>query len=66
MVNISADYEWISSQNLHKFRGQWIAVFNKKIISSGEFAHDVAKKAQEQIQQTPFLIKVPLEGYLSV
>ena len=66
MTNINAEYEWISNQNLKQFRGKWIAVFNKKIISSGKNAHEVAKKAKEQIKETPFLIKVPLEGYISV
>ena len=66
MTNVNAEYEWISHQNLRQFRGKWIAVFNKKIISSGKYAHNVAKQAKEQIKDTPFLIKVPLEGYISV
>jgi hypothetical protein len=66
MEDINAEYEWISNQNLKQFSGQWIAVFNKKIISSGEYAHEVAKKAKKQIKETPFLIKVPIEGYISV
>ena len=66
MTDISSEYEWISNQNLKQFRGKWIAVFNKKIISSGKYANEVAKKAREQIKETPFLIKVPLEGYISV
>jgi len=66
MTDINAEYEWISNQNLKQFRGKWIAVFNKKIISSGKYANEVAKKAKKQIKETPFLIKVPLEGYISV
>ena len=66
MTDINAEYEWISNQNLKPFRGKWIAVSNKKIISSGKYAHEVAKKAKQQIKETPFLIKVPLEGYISV
>ena len=66
MTDINAEYEWISNQNLKQFRGKWIAVFNKKIISSGKYANEVAKKAKEQIKETPFLIKVPLEGYISI
>jgi len=66
MGNINAEYEWISNQNLKKFRGKWIAVYNKKILSSGKYADKVAKEAKEKIKESPFLIKVPLEGYISV
>ena len=66
MADINAEYEWINNQNLKQFRGKWIAVFNKKIISSGKYAHEVAKEAKKQIKEPPFLIKVPLEGYISV
>jgi len=66
MGNINAEYEWISNQNLKKFRGKWIAVYNKKILSSGKYADEVAKEAKKKTKESPFLIKVPLEGYISV
>lgn len=65
-ININAEYEWASSQNLKEFRGKWIAVANKRILSSGKYADDVTKKARKKTSEIPFLIKVPLEGYLSV
>lgn len=66
MGDINAEYEWVGNQNLKKFRGKWIAVYNKKILSSGKYADDVAKEAKKKIKESPFLIKVPLEGYISV
>jgi hypothetical protein len=66
MSNIDADYEWVNNQNLSKFRGKWIAVHNKRILSSGEYADDVAKEAKKKTKESVFLVKVPLEGYISV
>jgi hypothetical protein len=66
MDNISAEYKWISSQNLKKFKGKWIAVHGKQILSSGKYADKVAKEAREKSKVMPFLVKVPEEGYISV
>lgn len=66
MGNINAEYEWVNNQNLKKFRGKWIAVYNKKILSSGEYADDVVKEAKKKIKEPVFLVKVPMEGYISV
>jgi len=66
VTDINAEFEWVNNQNLKKFRGKWIAVANKKILSSGEFADEVAYKARQKTNDMPFLIKVPLEGYLSI
>jgi len=66
MSNINAEYKWVSNQNLKKFRGKWIAVYNKKILSSGKYADDVVKEAKRKTKESAFLIKVPLEGYICV
>ena len=66
MSNINTEYEWICNQNLKKFSGKWIAIHNKKIISSGKQADKVAKEAREKSKVIPFLVKVPEEGYISV
>lgn len=65
MDDINAEYKWISSQNLKKFHGKWIAVHNKQIVSSGKYADKVAKEAREKIKTIPFLVKVPEERYIS-
>jgi hypothetical protein len=65
MRNINNKYKWVSNKNLKIFRGKWIAVYNKKILSSGKYADDVVKEAKKKIKVSPFLIKVPFEGYIS-
>jgi hypothetical protein len=66
MRNINDEYEWVHNQNLKKFKGKWIAVINKKIVGSGLFADDVVKEVKKKTKETPFLIKVPTEDYLSL
>lgn len=66
MSNINDEYKWISSQNLKKFTGKWIAVHGKKILSSGKHADKVADEARKKSGAMPFLVKVPEDGYISV
>ena len=66
MSDISDEYKWISSQNLKKFTGKWIAVHGKQILSSGKQADKVAREAREKSGAMPFLVKVPEDGYISV
>ena len=66
MSDINAEYKWVSSQNLKKFSGKWIAVHGKKILSSGKHADKVAKEARKKSDSMPFLVKVPEDGYISV
>jgi hypothetical protein len=66
MRDMNDEYEWAHNQNLKKFKGKWIAVINKKIICSGPYADDVVKEAKKRSKETPFLIKVPTEDYLSL
>lgn len=66
MRNLSDEYEWSQKQNLEIFKGKWIAVINKKIVGSGLYADDVVKEVKKKTKETPFLIKVPTEDYLSL
>ncbi len=66
MSDINAEYKWVSSQNLKKFSGKWIAVHGKKILSSGKHADKVANEARKKSDSMPFLVKVPEDGYISV
>lgn len=66
MKNLQDEYDWIQEQNLESFKGKWIAVINKKIVGSGLYADDVVKEVKKKTNETPFLIKVPTEDYLSL
>jgi hypothetical protein len=59
------EYHWVQKQNLKKFEGKWIAVINKRIVGSGVYVDDVVREVKKKTKETPFLIKVPTEDYLS-
>lgn len=62
---INSDYEWLLMQNLSKYRGEWIAVLERKII-----ARDASlKKTMEKVKSLglktmPLFLKVP-EGSIT-
>jgi len=63
---INADYEWLLMQNLSKYRGQWIAIWNKKIIARGHTLHNVIKKIDSlHLNTTPLYIQVPEESIIT-
>jgi hypothetical protein len=66
MKKINSEYKWVQHQNLDKYQGKWIAVINKKIVGSDLYADDVVKEVKKKTNETPFLIKVPTENYLSL
>ena len=64
MRDMNDEYEWVQHQNLKKFKGKWIAVVNKQIISSGQYADDVVKEVKKKCNDTPLLVKIPADNYL--
>jgi hypothetical protein len=66
MRDVNDEYDWVQHQNLTHYKGKWIAVINKKIVGSGLYADDVVKEVKKKTKETPFLIKVPTEDYLSL
>jgi hypothetical protein len=66
MRDFNDEYRWLQKQNLEQFKGKWIAVIDKKIVGSGLYADDVVKEVKKKTKETPFLIKVPTEDYLSL
>ena len=57
-----ADYEWFLGQDLDKYKGQWIAIVNKKIVAVGSEADKVINKAKTIFpNKMPFITKIRKE-----
>lgn len=56
---IHSDYQWLLMQSLSQYKGQWIAVLNKKIV-----ARDISLKQVMKTVSSLSLRNVPL--YLCV
>ena len=56
----SQNYEFFIRADTSKYKGEWVAIANKKIISHGKDAEDVYKKAKEKAKSNKVsLAKVP-------
>ncbi|MCU0851586.1 MAG: DUF5678 domain-containing protein [Candidatus Thermoplasmatota archaeon] len=66
MKNLQDEYDWIQKQNLESFKGKWIAVINKKIVGSGLYADDVVKEVKKKTTETPLLLRISTDYYLSL
>ena len=59
MVNSYDNYEWFLGKDLSKYNGKWVALFNKKVISSGKNALNVLNEFKEKYpNQRPLLTKI--------
>ncbi|RLD56651.1 MAG: hypothetical protein DRJ01_14945 [Bacteroidetes bacterium] len=57
---VNSDYEWLLMQSLSKYKGQWIAISNKKIIARDTHLKNVIKEASSVSSNTdPLYIQVP-------
>jgi len=61
--NFESNFEAYNLLNVSRYKGQWVAVVNKKIVSSGpklKEVHESAKKISGKSK--PLFAKVPREG----
>ena len=57
---LNSDYEWLLMQSLSQYKGQWIAVSEKKIIARDVSLKQVIKAvSSESLQNIPLYLRVP-------
>jgi hypothetical protein len=62
---ISSDYEWVLMQSLSQYRGQWIAVSEKKIVARDASLKQVIKTVSSTpLRNVPLYLRVP-EGSIT-
>lgn len=57
--NSTADFNWLTEHSLElsrEYRGKWIAIHNGRVISIGDTAVEVDKKAREEFPDGGFLL----------
>ena len=54
------NYQFYLKANINKYLGQWVAICNQKIVSSGTDVKKVYKEAREKCpKEKPLLTRVP-------
>lgn len=60
---LKKNYEFFMEANLDKYKGEWVAICDDKIVSHGEDVKEVFKIAKEKFpNKKPLLSKVPSEA----
>ena len=53
-----------SVKDIGKYKGQWIAILDNKIIANGESIVELHKKISSQTVRTPLFLRIPEKGDL--
>jgi len=57
---VNSDFQWLTMQSLAKYKGQWIAVSEKKIVARNESLKNVKNKVDSlNLKNIPFYLRVP-------
>lgn len=60
-----SDYDWFIETDLSRYRGEYVAIANKKVVSSGYDAKKVYEKAAKKVPQSKIaLAKIPSEDVM--
>ncbi|EKD61994.1 MAG: hypothetical protein ACD_52C00325G0005 [uncultured bacterium] len=60
-----SDYEWFLKADLSQYKGKYVAIVDRKIVSSGKNAKSVYLKALKRLPKTrPTLAKIPPENMM--
>lgn len=52
--------EWFAQQNLQKFKGEWVAVVDQRVVAHGPNLRRVLESAKSQARgRTPYITNVP-------
>jgi len=61
-VNLESNYQYFMETDISRYIGEWIAIYDKKIIAHGKNLKEVASKAKEVSGGRKFLLaRVPSE-----
>ena len=57
---VNSDYQWLMMQSLSKYKGQWIAVLEKKIVARNESLKEVQNRINSlNLEKIPLYLRVP-------
>lgn len=63
--NTRGDYNWFVKTHLSRYKGKYVAIAGKKVVSSGYDAKEVYEKALKKSPEIkPTLAKIPSEDIM--
>jgi hypothetical protein len=58
MMLMDANYQFFMEMDMQRYTGQWVAIHEKKVVSSGADFKEVFAEAKK-VCRRPFIAKVP-------
>ena len=55
---MDADYEWYVKHDFSDYVGQWVAIYNQKVIANSKDFVEAITKAKEKAK-SPLMVKIP-------
>ncbi len=53
------DYEWYLKQDLSRYNGKWVAIYNKRVVASGKNLRNLFREFKKKYpDNTPLLAKI--------
>lgn len=56
---VSQNFNFILSNDLSRYAGQWIAVAGNKVVAKGESSSEVMSKSKKKIKNRTTIMRVP-------
>ncbi len=64
-IRVTSNYDYFIKLDTKPYKGEWVAIANKKVVSHGKNAQEVYKKAKQKAKTASIsLAKVPEEQIL--
>ena len=61
----SKDFNWFVRADLNRYRGEYVAIVDEKVVTHGENAKEVWEKAKKRYpDKNPALAKIPRDDIL--
>jgi hypothetical protein len=62
-----SNFKWLMNQNLASYKGCWVAVVDRKIVSKGADAKAVIEDAYKKFpEKVPFVALIPSEQTITI
>lgn len=61
---VNQEFEYFIKADLRKYKGQYVAIVENKVVASGDNAKKVWEEAQKKTGKIPTLAKIPKEEAL--
>lgn len=58
--SLNENFNFFIKEDLHRFKGEWVAIINKNVIDSGDDLKTLAERVKDEYpEEEPFIVRAP-------